>query len=175
MVLFTSTCSSTFSSSLNLIFSILSINSLFITLIPSPNTLIPSAITPIIFSSNNPTLSPCPSVTPATLSSIPTTLSSNFSTTLTHPTSFLFTGTTTNLLTKHHTPPTQRPAWHSSPTLSLPHFLTNTVDDLCPYFILFSLSHSFTNHHPLSQLTKLASFNFTSTLSILSSHLTPLT
>ncbi|RPA97851.1 hypothetical protein L873DRAFT_1844627 [Choiromyces venosus 120613-1] len=104
---------------------------------------------------------------------MPPTLSSTFATTLTHPASLLFTGIATNFLTEHHTPPTQRPARHSSPTFSLPTTLTTTVDDLRPCFILFSRSPSSTNHLPPSQLTNPASFNPSTTPPIPSSHLTP--
>ncbi|RPB01980.1 hypothetical protein L873DRAFT_569174 [Choiromyces venosus 120613-1] len=119
------------------------------------------------------TFSPIATTAPSTLISMPPTLSSTFSTTLTHPTSFLFTGTATNLLTKHHTLPTQRPAWHSSPTLSLPHTLTTMVNDFLLCFILFSFSSSSTNHRPPSQLTNPASFNPSTTLPIPSSYHTP--
>ncbi|RPA97743.1 hypothetical protein L873DRAFT_1809151, partial [Choiromyces venosus 120613-1] len=62
---------------------------------------------------------------------------------------------------------------YSSPTLSLPHTLTTTVNDFLPCFILFPLSPSSTNHLPLSQLTKPASFNPSTTPPIPSSHHTP--
>ncbi|RPA96654.1 hypothetical protein L873DRAFT_1206342 [Choiromyces venosus 120613-1] len=78
-----------------------------------------------------------------------------------------------NLLTEHYTPPIQRPAQHSSPTLSLPHMLTTTVELFLPCFILLSLSPSSTNHLSPSQFTKPASFNPSTTPPIPSSHHTP--
>ncbi|RPB05258.1 hypothetical protein L873DRAFT_1840185 [Choiromyces venosus 120613-1] len=132
-----------------------------------------STATPATLLSTPATFSPIAATAPSTFISIPPTCSSTFSTTFTHPASFLFTGTATNLRTEHYTPPTQRPAQHSSPTHSLPITLTTTVDNLRPCFILFSLSPSSTNHPPPSQLTNPASFNPSTTPPIPSSHLTP--